>query len=57
MVKYVGDFGRCAVNSDASVNLNGYFGRCAVNSDNQLLVLYITILVLISLNSDGNFGR
>ena len=56
-MKSDGDFGRCAVNSDASVNSDGYFGRCAMNLDNQLLVFYITILVLISLNWDCNFGR
>ena len=33
MVKSDGDFGPCAVNSDAAVNLDGDLGRCAVNSD------------------------
>ena len=31
-----GDFGRCAVNSDAAVNSDFNFGRCAVNFDAQL---------------------
>ena len=31
-MKSDGDFGRCAVNSDAAVNSDGDFGRCAVNS-------------------------
>ena len=30
-----GDFGRCAVNTDAAANSNCDFGRCAVNSDAQ----------------------
>ena len=35
-VKSDGDFGRCAVNSDAAVNSDGDFGRCVVNSDASL---------------------
>ena len=31
-----GDFGRCAVKSDAAVNSDGDSGRCAVSSDAQL---------------------
>ena len=38
LVKSASDFGRCAVNSDAAVNLNGDFGQCAENSDAQLVV-------------------
>ena len=35
-MKSDGDFGRCAVNSDATASSDGDFGRCAVNSDAQL---------------------
>ena len=56
-VKSDGHFGRCEVNSDAAVNLDGDFGRCAVNSASSLVVFYITILVLISLISDGDLGQ
>ena len=45
------------MNSDAAVNSDADFGRCTVNSDGQLSSLYITMLVLISLFSDGDFGR
>ena len=58
-VKSDDDYGRCAVNSDAAANSNA-----AVNSDGvrlirtpNFVVSYITILVLISLISDGDFGR
>ena len=32
-MKSDGDFGRCAVNSDAAVNSDGDSGRYAVNAD------------------------
>ena len=49
-VKSDGDFGRYAVISDAAVNSDGDFGR-------PTAVFSITILVLISQISNGDFGR
>ena len=52
-----GDFGRCAVYSDAALNSDGDVGRCVVNSDAQLSSLLYHYFVLISIISNGNFGR
>ena len=56
-VKSDGDFWRCAVNTDAAVNSDGDFDDVRWIRTPNSVVFYINILVLISLFSDGNFGR
>ena len=52
-----GDFGRCAVISDAVVNLDDDFGLCVVNWTLNVSFFYITSSVRISVISDGDFAR